>query len=128
MNSPSLRLVSLGTAIAAWLVFPLCEETAAQPAASFRSSCSGLREAVSKLPDDETLRVIEVVGRLTHVQEGAGLVYLLVCSPPDPQVLCVTYSAGGRKAGDAVMVAGSYSQRGPDHILLDPCLPAPPEE
>jgi hypothetical protein len=47
---------------------------------------------------------------------------MAMCSPPDPQVLCVTYSTGGRKAGDTVVLSGTYSPRGPDHILLDPCL------
>jgi hypothetical protein len=50
---------------------------------------------------------------------------MLMCEPPDPQVLCVTYETGGRKRGDRVVLTGSYSRRGPDHILLDPCLHGP---
>ena len=101
----------------------------AQPAASFRATCGELRGAVQRLNHDgESLVVVEVVGPLTHVQAGEPLAYLVACAPPHPQVLCVTYGTGDRKVGDPVMLTGTFSQRGPDHIQLDPCLPSAPEE
>jgi hypothetical protein len=98
----------------------------AQPAPSFRSTCQDLRAAVRQLdPDPEAYFTIEVVGPLADVKTDGVLVYMLMCAPPDPQVLCVTYSMSGRKAGDQVILAGTYSERGPDHIMLDPCLHHP---
>jgi hypothetical protein len=70
---------------------------------------------------------IQVEGRLTGVQSDGALVYMTLCAPPDPRVLCVTYSADERKAGDAAVLTGTYSRRGPDHILLDPCLHFTPD-
>ena len=100
----------------------------AQPAPSFRSTCQNLRTSVRDLnPDPEAYFTIEVVGPLVDVKTDGVLVYMLMCSSPDPQVLCVTYSTSGRKAGDHVILAGTYSQRGPDHIMLDPCLHHPAE-
>src|SRR5918998_945432 len=95
----------------------------AQPAPSFRSTCQNLRAAIRTLnPKPDDYFTIEVAGTLTDVHSDGALVYMLMCSPPDPQVLCVTYSTSGRKKGHAVILAGTYSQRGPDHIMLDPCL------
>ena len=104
-------------------------DAGAQPAPSFRATCGELRGAVKKLDHDgEGLVTIEVVGALTDVQSDGVLVYMQMCSPPDPQVLCVTYSTNGRKNGDRVILAGTYSQHGPDHIMLDPCLHHPPRD
>jgi hypothetical protein len=98
----------------------------AQPEPSFRSTCQNLRMSVRTLnPKPDDYFTIEVSGTLTDVHSDGALVYMLMCSPPDPQVLCVTYSTGGRKKGDRVIFAGTYSQRGPDHIMLDPCLHHP---
>ena len=98
----------------------------AQPAPSFRSACQDLRASVGKLnPKPDDYFTIEVAGTLTDVHSDGVLAYMLMCAPPDPQVLCVTYSTSGRKKGDAVILAGTYSQRGPDHIMLDPCLHHP---
>jgi hypothetical protein len=104
-------------------------EAVAQPAPSFLAKCGELRKAVTGLKpkDGEELITIEVEGELTTVKEQGGLVYLLMCKAPDPQVLCVTYQTNGRKPGDKVILTGSYSQRGPNHILLDPCLHKPPD-
>jgi hypothetical protein len=108
----------------------LANTAAAQPEPSFRSTCRDLRASLQLLdPKPDDYLTIEVTGALTDVHSDSVLTYMLMCSPPDPQVLCVTYSAGGRKKGDDVILAGTYSQRGPDHIMLDPCLhhPAGPD-
>jgi hypothetical protein len=100
----------------------------AQPAPSFRSSCQDLRASIAKLdPGAEDYFTVEVVGTLRDVQSDGVLAYMIMCSPPDPQVLCVTYTTGDRKKGDSVILAGTYSQRGPDHVMLDPCLHHSPE-
>ena len=101
----------------------------AQPAPSFHATCGGLRAAIAKLGHDgEALVTIEVEGALRGVHFDGALAYLLLCAAPDPQVLCVTYATGGRNVGDRATVTGAFSQRGPDHVLLDPCLPSPPQE
>jgi hypothetical protein len=98
----------------------------AQPEPSFRAGCGGLRAAAETLPvAGEELITIEVVGPLTDVQFDGTLAYFTMCAAPDPQVLCVTYSPAGWEAGDVAALAGAYSRVGPDHILLDPCLPSP---
>jgi hypothetical protein len=88
----------------------------------------GLRASIAKLdPGAEDYFTVEVVGTLRDVQSDGVLAYMIMCSPPDPQVLCVTYTTGDRKKGDSVILAGTYSQRGPDHVMLDPCLHHSPE-
>lgn len=100
----------------------------AQPAPSFQARCGELRKSVRDLNfKHDQLVVIEVVGTLTLVQSDGALAYLGVCKPPDPQVLCVTYSTNGRKVGDEVVVTGSLIPHGPDYIQLDPCLHHLPE-
>lgn len=109
----------LALLVAPWPAAP----ASAQPAPSFRVSCSGLRSAVLKLaPKDDELVTIQVEGRLTAVHSDGALVYLLLCAAPDPQVMCVTYAENGRKVGDSVVVSGSYGRVGPNHVKLDPCL------
>jgi len=117
-------------AIFAFVLMPAGPQQAvAQPAPSFLAKCGELRKAVVGLKpkDGEELITIEVEGELTTVKSDGALVYLLMCRPPDPQVLCVTYETNGRKAGERVILTGTYSQRGPNHILLDPCLHHLPE-
>jgi len=122
-----LRIAIAAFVLALWSVAPT--QGFAQPAPSFLAKCGELRKAVSNLKpkDGEELITIEVEGELTTVKSDGGLVYLLMCRAPDPRVLCVTYETNGRKVGDRVILTGSYSQRGPNHILLDPCLHNPPE-
>ncbi len=101
----------------------------AQPAPSFRANCDNLRASVRQLdPNPDDYFTIEVVGILREVQSDGVLVYMLMCAPPNPQVLCVTYSTNDRKKGDRVILAGTYSGRGPDHVMLDPCLHHAPED
>ncbi len=96
----------------------------AQPEPSFRARCGELRAAIARLDaSGEALITIEVEGVLRDARSDGALAYLLMCAPPDPLVLCVTYSTGGRKAGDRTVVTGNFTQRDPDHVLLDPCLP-----
>lgn len=100
----------------------------AQPEPSFRSTCADLRAALKTLEgQDDQLVTIQIEGTLQTVQSDGALVYMGLCAPPDPQVLCVTYTDDGRRAGDVVLVSGNYSRYGPDHVLLDPCLHSPPE-
>jgi hypothetical protein len=100
----------------------------AQPAPTFRATCGELRQALrDHRIDGEELVTIEVVGTLTIVRSDGALVYMGVCRPPDPEVLCVTYETGGRKAGERAVVTGAYIPRGPDYIQLDPCLHHDPE-
>lgn len=112
------------TAFALVVIFGAPPRAPAQPAPSFLAKCGELRNAVAGLKpkDGEELITIEVEGELTTVKSDGGLVYLLMCRPPDPQVLCVTYETNGRRPGDRVILTGSYIQRGPNHIMLDPCL------
>ena len=100
----------------------------AQPAPSLRAACADLRAGVQSLDlDPEKLVTIQVVGTLTAVQTDGALAYLAMCAPPEPQVLCLTYTAGERRIGDRVVLSGAVTRPGPNHILLDPCLHSPPE-
>jgi hypothetical protein len=96
----------------------------AQPAPTFQARCGELRQAMASLQgrEEDELITIEVVGPLAFLRDAGGIVYLGLCGPPDPRVLCVTYETMGRKLGDRVVVTGSILPRGPDFIQLDPCL------
>lgn len=95
----------------------------AQPDPSFRSSCGELRRALAGLDlTDGRLVTFQVVGRLVGVRFDGAVAYLGLCSAPEPQVLCVSYSLNDRKVGDEVVVTGGYEPGGPDHVRLDPCL------
>ena len=105
------------------------KDASAQPPPSFSAPCGALRAAIAKLDrSDEGLITIQVEGVARRVHFDGALAYFLLCTPPDPQVLCVTYGTGDRKAGDKVIVTGTFTQRDPDFVLLDPCLPDPPGE
>lgn len=109
--------------LAAVVVLDLHGRAAAQPAESFTSSCADLRANLQKLgADGRELVTIAVVGALTLVKAGSGIVYLGMCEAPAPRVLCVTYSADDLKPGDRVMINGSLSSGDPNFVLLDPCL------
>lgn len=62
-----------------------------------------------------------ITGELTSVKFDGALAYLTMCDTPGPQVLCVTYSTNGLKAGDKVAFAGGYNEAG-GRVILDPCL------
>ena len=123
----TLHIVGLRPSAAAALACVVALTTplaaVAQPEPSFRSTCGDLRASLRTLDmTGDPLVTIQVEGPLTMVQSDGALVYMGLCASPDPKVLCVTYADNGRKVGDLVVVSGSYSQRGPDHVLLDPCL------
>ncbi|MGX1789851.1 hypothetical protein ACWIGM_24095 [Bosea sp. NPDC055332] len=130
MSALDLRLAHLALFTGAALLASTLV-TRAQPEPTFRTSCSELRTALKSLAGKEgELITIQVEGPLTMVKTGAGLTYLGLCQAPDPQVLCITYDSNGRKAGEPIVVSGSWEQVGPDHVKLDPCLhflPGEPE-
>lgn len=96
---------------------------AAQPAATFQVACGDLRQAIDSHDlEREFLTVIAVEGEVLEIHQESGLTYVLICEPPDPFVLCVTYESNGNVSGDRVIVSGAYSRRGIDHVMLDPCL------
>jgi hypothetical protein len=128
MSAPGPHLPRLAFLAAAALLVGMVAARA-QPEPSFRASCGELRAALKSLAGREgELVTIQVEGALTMVKAGAGLTYLGLCRAPDPQVLCVTYDDNGRKAGERVVVSGSWEQFGPDHVKLDPCLHHLPEQ
>ena len=63
-----------------------------------------------------------ITGELTGVKFDGALAYLTMCNAQGPQVLCVTYSTNGLKAGDKVAFAGGYNRAGDKRVILDPCL------
>jgi hypothetical protein len=124
-----IRLIAASLALAGSVAVWKPVAAIAQPEASFRSTCHDLRAALQTLDTTgDPLITIQVEGQLTMVRTDGVLVYMGLCTPPDPQVLCVTYADNGRKVGDQVVVSGAYGQRGPDHILLDPCLHFLPDQ
>lgn len=93
---------------------------------SSHATCSDLRAATEGLDGEGPDRVdLTVTGALTFAEFDGALVYLTLCAPPDPQVLCVTYALNGMEEGDFVVASGNYRRPDPDHILLDPCLASP---
>jgi hypothetical protein len=118
------RASTLFLALAALALAAFADTAHAQPAPTFQARCGELRAAMAGLNgrEEEELVAIEVVGPLAFVRDAGGIVYLGLCGPPDPRVLCVTYETNGRKVGDRVVVTGSILPRGPDFVQLDPCL------
>ncbi len=104
------------------------EPAAAQPAATFSAACHELRDKIRHADiDPDVNTVIEVIGPVADVEFDGALAYIVACAPPDPLVLCVTYTTGDWQPGDVVGISGTYRQIDPDHIVLDPCLHAPPD-
>ena len=97
----------------------------AQPAPSFRASCNSLRENLNRLgAGEDAYFTIQVVGRLEFVSKTESVALLGMCGPPNPRVLCVTYTTDEWKVGDTAMISGAFSEQRPDYIKLDPCLHA----
>lgn len=100
----------------------------AQPEPSFEASCGELRDALERLQAPENAWVtIDVVGELEAVKHDGTLGYMLVCAPPDPQVLCITYEVGAYTPGERVILSGTLNRLDADRIRLDPCLHYPPD-
>lgn len=98
---------------------------ASQPDPTFHVTCGELRQAMDLHDlEREFLTVIAVEGEVIEIRKEGPLTYVLICEPPDPFVLCVTYETNGNVAGDRVAVRGAYSRPGVDHVMLDPCLHA----
>jgi hypothetical protein len=97
----------------------------AQPAPSFETGCGELRGALAELGEPRDITTVAVRGRLVAVRSDGALVYLFLCEPPAPRVLCVTYQTNGSEEGDEVIVAGNLIPRDANHIQLDPCLHHP---
>lgn len=124
-----MRPDRLGVASGLLLIMSIGPDpVAAQPAATFSAACHELRQSIRDAdidPDRNT--VIEVIGPVADVDFDGALAYIVACAPPDPLVLCVTYTTGDWQPGDIVGISGTYRQIDPDHIVLDPCLHAPPD-
>jgi hypothetical protein len=114
----------LGGALLLVMAALITSPAVAQPEPSFRATCGELRAKLAQVDlGGEQLITIEVADALTLVRPGPGISYLGMCAPPNPQVLCVTYGTGELKVGQRALLVGTLSPRGPDHLLLDPCLP-----
>ena len=102
----------------------------AQPDPSFRTTCDGLRSSIERLAAaKDAYFTVQVVGRLDFVGKSDSVALLGMCGPPNPRVLCVTYTTDAWKIGDLAMVSGTFSEDRPDYIKLDPCLHSrPPTE
>jgi hypothetical protein len=86
----------------------------AQPEPPFCAACGELPAAITRLDaSGAALITIEVDGLLRDARSDGALAYLLMCAPPDPLVLCVTYSTGGRKAGDRAVLTGNFTHARP---------------
>ena len=97
----------------------------AQPDPSFRARCETLRGSLERLgAAKDAYFTIQVVGRLEYVGKSDSVALLGMCGPPNPRVLCVTYTTDDWKVGDTAMISGMYSETRPDYIKLDPCLHA----
>jgi hypothetical protein len=94
---------------------------AEQPATA-PGHCRDLRSMSAGLPQLETRIDLTLVGEITAIQTDGALWYIVVCSVPDVQVMCITYESNGMKRGDNVLIRGAYSRVDLDHVALDPCL------
>jgi hypothetical protein len=103
--------------------FSEAEQPARTPA-----DCRDVRRMADGIPELEYRIDLSVVGSLTAVQTDQILWYLVLCSPPDIRIMCVTYQSNGVAIGDRVIVRGGYRRRDANHVLLDPCLASRPEQ
>ncbi|MEH2508489.1 hypothetical protein V1290_007300 [Bradyrhizobium sp. AZCC 1578] len=103
--------------------FSEAEQPARRPA-----DCKDVRRMADGIPELDYRIDLSVVGNLTAVQTDQVLWYLVLCSPPDIRIMCVTYQSNGLAVGDRVIVRGGYRRRDVDHVLLDPCLASRPEQ
>ena len=94
-----------------------------QPEPSLHTTCGALREGLRALPPlGRDIVTIQVTGALAAATATDAMAFMVVCMPPDPQVVCVAYTRQGRAPGEAITVVGSVNPGTPDRILLDPCI------
>jgi hypothetical protein len=86
------------------------------------AECRDVRRMADGIPELDYRIDLSVAGSLTAVQTDGALWYLVLCSPPDIRIMCVTYESNGMAIGDRVIVRGGYQRRDASHVLLDPCL------
>jgi hypothetical protein len=86
------------------------------------ATCENLAMALKGFRAPQRRIDLWVSGPLTLVHTDGVLWYLVVCSQPSVQVMCVTYSDNGMKAGERVTLKGAFEQLDPRHVKLDPCL------
>ena len=92
------------------------------------AECSDVRRMANGIPELDYRIDLSVAGNLTAVQTDQALWYLVLCSPPDIRIMCVTYQSNGMAVGDRVIVKGGYRRLDANHVLLDPCLANRPEQ
>jgi hypothetical protein len=102
--------------------FSMAEQPVRMPA-----ECRDVRRMADGIPELDYRIDLSVDGRLTAVQTDGTLWYLVLCSPPDIRIMCVTYESNGMAIGDRIIVRGGYRRRDDNHVLLDPCLANGPE-
>ncbi|MGL5361265.1 MAG: hypothetical protein ACRDBH_00170 [Bosea sp. (in: a-proteobacteria)] len=86
------------------------------------ATCETLEAALKGFRAPQRRVDLWVSGALTIVHTDGALWYLVICSQPGVQVMCVTYSDNGMKKGERVTIRGSFEQLDPRHVRLDPCL------
>lgn len=103
--------------------FSVAEQPVRMPA-----ECGDVRRMAEGIPEIDYRIDLSVVGSLTAVQTDNVLWYLVLCSPPDVRIMCVTYQSNGMAIGDRVIIKGGYLRRDANHVMLDPCLANRPEQ
>ena len=94
-----------------------------QPEPSLRATCGALRQGLAALPPlGREIVTIQVTGAIAAVTQTDAVAFMVVCLPPDPQVVCVAYTSEGRPPGAVITVVGAVNPGTPDRILLDPCI------
>ena len=99
----------------------------AEQPARMAAECREVRPMSDGIPELDYRIDLSVAGSLTAVKTDGVLWYLVLCSPPDVRIMCVTYHSNGMETGDRIIVRGGYRRRDADHVLLDPCLATRPE-
>jgi hypothetical protein len=86
------------------------------------ATCENIQYWAERAPDTVARISMAITGKLTAVNSDGALAYLVMCEAPGFEVMCITYSTNGMKAGDRVLFAGGYNKAGEKRAVLDPCL------
>ncbi|MEJ8571384.1 hypothetical protein [Microbaculum marinum] len=86
------------------------------------ATCETIGHWAQNAPQTNVRISLAIDGKLSEVHWDGALAYLIMCEPEQVQVMCVTYDTNGLEPGETVSFGGGYSQIGPTHIVLDPCL------